>query len=224
MINRCVLLLRTFLAWLLRPRIMLLILLAVVLGGVVFVLTGHPAVFVALKKFVSSSMPRLGARILRSIGGRQVKRLVFFVGGLLMLNQLKGPIERWLSFLSLRKEKVLKWWESRTLQQKILYVGVVLAVAAIPLGYWIIYFVPVVILKDAIFFVARKVGLVALLNKLRLSDRIWNLLPERFQKRYVILVKWRLMRSLVKQRKRMEQRVEKKIKKGKETALEYKAP
>lgn len=216
MFTRFTLLWREFLSWFLRPRIIALVVFAIIMMAITFWFLSTPVVFLALKKFVSNTLPKLGARLLKSVSSRWMKRIAIFLGSTLMLSQLKAPIEICVGYIGSKKENAFNWWGRQPLKLKVLYVGVVILVGAIPLGGWIIYLIPVVVLKDVGLFVAKRLGLSALLAKVQLGDRAWNMLPEKFRHRQLILIKWKIMRSLVKKRKKIEGRVDTAIEKRKE--------
>lgn len=177
MAARILLLVRAFLLWVLRPRSVALIAVSLLILAVIYLLFQQLMLSVALKGFVTKTLPKLGAMAwklsAKALAKKWLRQTVFFFSGIFAFHwvqELGGELKRWLVT---KKAEASTWWRRQSITKKATYVGMVLFLIWLPLGSSIFYFLPLVFLKDIglllsapLAKIAANMGITAVIKKL----------------------------------------------------------
>ena len=199
MAARILLLVRAFLLWVLRPRSVALIAVFLIILAVTYLLFQQRMLSVALKGFVTKTLPKLGTVAwklsTKALAKKWLRQIVFFFSGIFAFHwvqELGGELKRWLAT---KKGGATTWWRQQSVTRKATYVGMVLFLVWLPLGSSIFYFLPLVFLKDIALLlsaplarIATNTGITAVIKKL--EKRLARYVPISLQKWWDQYTEW----------------------------------
>ncbi|MCA9354775.1 MAG: hypothetical protein KC877_04620 [Candidatus Kaiserbacteria bacterium] len=219
-------LLEGIIVWLLRPRIILLIIVFLIIGGVAWMLYDVPTIGVALKKFVLKTLPKwwqagvklavkfapkAAVAISNAAKKKSVRLLAVYLGLHFLAKEYKLRFRHRKRHVFARAkyhliERPVLWWKSLTLTGKILVAaGIGAIIISIPSLHFLgLLLIPLAILKQmlvgAFRFVVPRIGAGALVDRIErgfANVRNRFTAPEERVKR-----KWKNLRAmLLRQRK-----------------------
>lgn len=203
MAARILLLVRAFLLWVVRPRTVALIAISLLILAVTYLLLQQFMVAVALKGFVTKTLPKLGTVAwklsAKALAKKWLRQILFFFGGIFAFHwvqELGIELNRWLSR---KKGEAATWWRRQSITRKATYVGTVLFLLWLPLGSSIFYFLPLVFLKDIALLlsaplakIAASMGITAVIKKL--EKRLARYVPISLQKWWDKYTEWAIQK------------------------------
>jgi hypothetical protein len=223
------LLIEWILAWLARPRVVLLIILAVVFVVVSYIAFEQPMVGLAIKKFALKTLPawwdasaivlarawpKVTAVVYRAAAKKYIRGLVMFLGTFLLTQQarfwLREKKKRAVAAIKLNVvERPRSAWQGLSRKMRILVVAlVILIIVSVPSLHFLGWFIfPLALLKVILNFlwskILVKVGAGAVVGAIqsRIIRILSWLMPDS-----VKTYRWRLKKNLVLRRRAVQER------------------
>lgn len=145
--------LRGWFVWLVQPYILIIILISLTLGAVTWYVLHDPIFGLVIKPFVTHTLPQWGrvaaAFIARTTAWRWLWRGILFFLNLFAFRWLREMWAQTKTHLEHRKERTKGWWQQQTLRTKTFLVTGTICLLWLPLGWGVLYFVPLVMVGEA---------------------------------------------------------------------------
>lgn len=203
MAAQLLLLLRAFLLWVVRPRSVALIALFLLILTVTYLLLQQLMVSVALKGFVTKTLPKLGAvawkLCAKVLAKRWLRQALFFSSGIFAFHWVRELGHELKHWSARKKGDAATWWRQQSITRKATYVGAILFLLWLPLGSSIFYFLPLVFLKDIALLlsgplarIAASLGITAVIKKL--EERLARYIPISLQNWWDKYTEWAIQK------------------------------